>query len=147
MELEIGTVIEGKITGITKFGVFVGLPGNKTGLVHISEVSQNYVENIEDHVKEGDTVKVKVLTVSDAGKISLSIKKAIENTAGAEPRKPRPAPAGNRQLGAVRQKPDGGNENSAFENMMSKFKQSSDEKISTLKRKNPDSMRTKGRNN
>ena len=71
MQLEVGTILEGKVTGITKFGVFVELGEGKTGMVHISEVSSNYVTEITDHVKEGQTVKVKVLSVGEDGKIRL----------------------------------------------------------------------------
>lgn len=60
MQVEIGEILEGKVTGITKFGAFVELPGGKTGMVHISEVSNSYVEDISQHLKEGDQVKVKV---------------------------------------------------------------------------------------
>ena len=66
--------LKGKITGIKKFGAFVELPEGKSGLVHISEVADNYVENVEDHLSVGDEVEVKVLSIADDGKISLSIK-------------------------------------------------------------------------
>ena len=76
MQLEVGMVLEGKVTGITKFGAFIELPGGKTGMVHISEVAPTFVKEIRDFVTENQTVKVKVLTVGEDGKISLSIKKA-----------------------------------------------------------------------
>lgn len=75
MQLEVGATVEGKITRITKFGAFVELENGKTGLIHISEVSTNFVKQIEDYLKVGDNVKVKVLSVSDNGKIELSRKK------------------------------------------------------------------------
>ena len=78
MELAVGQIVEGKITGITNFGVFVDLGDGKTGMVHISEVAQTYVSEIREHVKENDVVKMKVLAISDEGKISLSIKRAAE---------------------------------------------------------------------
>ncbi len=59
MQLVVGEIVEGKVTGITNFGVFVDIGENKTGMVHISEVAQTYVNNISDFVKQGDTVKVK----------------------------------------------------------------------------------------
>ncbi len=68
--------LKGKVTGIKKFGAFVELPEGKSGLVHISEVADNYVENVEEHLSVGDEVDVKVLSIADDGKISLSIKKA-----------------------------------------------------------------------
>lgn len=78
MRLEVGSIVEAKVTGITNFGAFVELPDGKKGMVHISEVAPKYVEKISDHLSIGQQVKVKVLSVSDDGKISLSIKKAME---------------------------------------------------------------------
>lgn len=75
MQVEIGEILEGKVTGITKFGAFVELEEGKTGMVHISEVSNSYVEDINQFLKEGDVVKVKVINITEEGKISLSIKK------------------------------------------------------------------------
>ena len=77
MNLEVGMIVEGKVTGITKFGAFVDLEDGKTGMVHISEVAPTYVSDIKDFLTEGQTVKVKVLTIGEDGKISLSIKKAL----------------------------------------------------------------------
>ncbi len=76
MELAVGEIISGKVTGITKFGAFVSLPEGKTGLVHISEVDQSYVNNIRDHLTEGQEVKVKIIAIDDTGRVNLSIKKA-----------------------------------------------------------------------
>ncbi|MDR1892031.1 MAG: S1 RNA-binding domain-containing protein [Oscillospiraceae bacterium] len=132
MALEVGQIIEGKITGITKFGVFVDVGDGKTGMVHISEVAQTYVSEIKDHVQEGQAVKVKVLAVNDDGKISLSIKRAEE----LKPRSPRPQ--GERSFGPRKSAGP-----LTFEDMMSKFKQSSEDKFSDLKRKNPDAKRVK----
>ena len=75
MSIEVGNKVKRKVTGIKNFGAFVELPEGKSGLVHISEVADNYVENVNDHLSVGDEVEVKVLTVADDGKISLSIKK------------------------------------------------------------------------
>lgn len=75
MQLAIGDVLEGKVTGITKFGAFVELPEGKTGMVHISEVSADYVEDISQYLKQDQIVKVKVINITEEGKISLSIKK------------------------------------------------------------------------
>ena len=76
MELKIGDIVEGKITTITNFGVFADIGDGKSGMVHISEVARNYVNDIKEHVKVGDVVKMKVMTIGDDGKISLSIKRA-----------------------------------------------------------------------
>ena len=160
MQLEVGAVIEGKVTGITNFGAFVDIGDGKTGMVHISEVAPTFVKEIRDFVSEGQTVKVKVLDIAENGKVALSIKKAMPQQPK-ENRAPRPAngnPAGNAG-GAQRpntnyrrynqapvqpyqsagrpgnfewskKKVEGG----SFEDMMSRFKQSSDEKMSDLKR-------------
>lgn len=79
MQLEVGMILEGKVTGITKFGAFVALPGGKSGLVHISEVANAYVSDINEHLSNGQDVKVKVIGITDEGKINLSIKKAVDN--------------------------------------------------------------------
>lgn len=78
MSIEVGSKLQGKVTGITNFGAFVELPEGLTGLVHISEVADNYVKDINDHLKVGDQVEVKVINVEKDGKIGLSIKKAKE---------------------------------------------------------------------
>ncbi len=75
MELAVGEIISGKVTGITKFGAFVSLPEGKSGLVHISEVDQSYVSDIRDHLTEGQEVKVKVIAIDENGRVNLSIKK------------------------------------------------------------------------
>ncbi len=132
MQLEVGAILAGKVTGITKFGVFVDIGEGKTGMVHISEVAQSYVENINDFVKNGDEVKVKVLSVGEDGKISLSIKRAQEQPRRSGPRPPAPTP----DRPTAREWSPRRNDNLSFEDMMSKFKQSSDDKFSDLKRKN-----------
>ncbi|MBC8569800.1 S1 RNA-binding domain-containing protein [Zongyangia hominis] len=126
MQLEVGSIVEGKVTGITKFGAFVELPGGRTGMVHISEVAPTYVKEIKDHLTENQMVKVKVLNISEDGKVSLSIKRAMDN--------PTPPPRRNFQ----RQERDFSRskkgEPQTFEDMMSKFKQTSDEKMYDLKK-------------
>ena len=74
MELTVGTVLEGKVKSITNFGAFVALPENKTGMVHISEVANAYVNDIRQHLTEGQDVKVVVIGCEN-GKINLSIKR------------------------------------------------------------------------
>ena len=88
MSVELGQIVKGTVTGITKFGAFVALPGGKSGLVHISEVANAYVSDISEHLSNGQDVKVKVIAVSPDGKINLSIKKAVDNPP-AEARQPR----------------------------------------------------------
>ncbi|MBQ7288385.1 MAG: S1 RNA-binding domain-containing protein [Clostridia bacterium] len=139
-QLTVGQIVEGKITGITNFGVFVDLGEGKSGMVHISEVALTYVSNIRDHVKEGDTVQVKILNIGEDGKIALSIKKALEqnNRAKAAPKKPKPRFNDSfSSFGTPKSEPE------SFEEMMNRFKQNSEEKFSDLKRKNADMRRSK----
>lgn len=81
MQLEVGNILEGKVTGITNFGAFIDLSDGLTGMVHISEVAPTYVSQIRDHLKIGQEVKVRVLSIGEDGKISLSIKKSNGKTA------------------------------------------------------------------
>lgn len=76
MEIGVGSVLEGKVTGITKFGAFVSLGGDKSGLVHISEIADTYVNEVSEHLEKGQTVKVKVLSIDENGRINLSIRRA-----------------------------------------------------------------------
>lgn len=144
MQLTIGQIVEGKITGITNFGVFADLGEGKTGMVHISEVARTYVNDIKEFVKTGDVVKMKVLNIGEDGKVSLSIKRALEPERTNEPRERR------ERRSSAAPKIDGSytwtpkkTEPQSFEEMMNRFKQTSDEKFSDLKRKNPDARRTK----
>ena len=74
MELTVGAILEGKVKSITNFGAFIALPENKTGMVHISEVSNSYVSDIRQHLTEGQDVKVVVIGTEN-GKLNLSIKR------------------------------------------------------------------------
>lgn len=152
MQLEAGMILEGKVTGIVAFGAFVELPNGKTGLVHISEVSSEYVNDVKDHLKQGETVKVKVLSTEN-GKISLSVKQAVAENS---PRSSEKKKENKREAGRNRTKANGGskrppeefsfgNKNSdmSFDDMLQKFKQDSDEKFQDLKRSN-DSKRSGG---
>src|SRR5690625_6778000 len=76
MSIEVGSKVKGKVTGITNFGAFVELKENTTGLVHISEVADSYVKDINEHLSVGEEITVKVINVEKDGKIGLSIKKA-----------------------------------------------------------------------
>jgi len=141
MQITVGEIIEGKVTGITKFGVFVDIGGGKSGMVHISEVANTFVSDINDILKIGDTVKAKILTVSEDGKISLSIKKATEQPKKQfKSNKPPVYKPDNSYTWTPKKA-----EPASFEEMMSQFKQSSDEKFSDLKRKNGDTSRSKRR--
>jgi len=153
MQLEEGKIVSGKITGITNFGAFVELEGGVTGLVHISEISTSYVKDINDHVKIGDTVEVKVLPADKKGKIGLSIKQAImdNNPPTQKPRfERRPKSAPKLPETDLRAKPmefdwfkkDDGE--LSFEDKLNKFKQASDEKMHDIKR-NIESKRGSGK--
>ena len=138
MSIEAGMVTEGKVVGLKPFGAFVELEPGVSGMVHISEVANSYVENITDVLQMGQTVRVRVLSVSPEGKIALSIRKALPQEAapgrisgrpqGARPPRketprvwqpPRPAPAP---------------ETLSFEDMMNRYKQRSEEKLGDLNR-------------
>ena len=84
MEFTVGNIVDGVVTGITKFGAFVDIGEGKTGLVHISEVANTYVKEVSDFLKEGDQVKVKIVNVGENGKIGLSIPVA-QHPAGDRP--------------------------------------------------------------
>ena len=130
MQLEVGAVLEGKVTGITNFGAFVELGDGKTGMVHISEVAPTFVKDIREFVTENQDVKVKVLHIGEDGKISLSMKKAMAPPARPSgPAKPSSGRPGNFEWQSNRK-----NESASFEDMLSKFKQTSDDKISALKK-------------
>lgn len=109
MQVGVGEIYTGKVTGITKFGAFVELSEGVTGMVHISEIASSYVKTVEEHLKDGQEVKVQVIGINENGKISLSIKKALE-----EEKKHKPP--------------------LTFEEMMHKFKINSEENISVLKK-------------
>ncbi|SDS78775.1 S1 RNA binding domain protein [Paenibacillaceae bacterium GAS479] len=85
MAIEVGAKLQGKVTGITHFGAFVDLSGGVTGLVHISEIADNYVKDVKDHLKLEDVVTVKVINIDQGGKIGLSIKQAIDRPEGSAP--------------------------------------------------------------
>lgn len=136
MQLEVGAIVEGKVTGFTAFGAFVDLEGGKKGMVHISEVASEYVKDIKDHLKIGQEVKVKVISVAEDGKISLSIKKAVEQPKAApaqqKPKSSAPRRSSSANVWQGNKTADSGPQ--SFESMMAKFKQESDEKMSDLKR-------------
>lgn len=88
MSIEVGSKVQGKVTGITHFGAFVELPNGKTGLVHISEVADSYVKDINEVLTVGQEITVKILNVESDGKIGLSIKKAVDRPVSERPERP-----------------------------------------------------------
>ena len=156
MGFEVGSVLEGKVTGITKFGAFVSLPGNCSGLGHISEIAYSYVNDVHEHLTEGQTVTVKVIGIDANNRINLSIKQTLPPPARPERR---PAPrgeggqsgerrphnnAGRRpqtfQAEAVQQKGP-----QSFEDQLKQFMASSDSKLSELHMNEVRSRRGGGR--
>jgi S1 RNA binding domain protein len=142
MDLEIGSILTGKVTGITKFGAFVTVAPGKSGLVHISEISNTYVNDIHDHLTENQEVKVKVIGIDQNGRVNLSIK-------AVSPTQARPVQNGN----SMRNTPPRGrscfsprSQNSftpraqssatvdlSFEDKLKRFMQDSDSKISGIR--------------
>ena len=139
MQLQVGMVIEGKVTGITKFGAFVALPEGKSGLVHISEIANTFVNDVHDYVQDGQTVKVKIIGIGDDGKINLFIKKADEHAPQQrqDQRPPRPASAAQpRQYGGPRQavpRANGPTGDVSFEDKLKQFMQESDSRMADNK--------------
>ena len=143
MQVEEGQILKGKVTGITKFGAFVELDGGASGLVHISEVSLDYVNDINEHLKIGDIVEVKVLPSEKKGKIGLSIKQALKDKMPRtssdkksfkkrEPRRERSAPP-DFSCPPVEFSFSSGGEELSFEDKLNKFKQVSDERMHDIK--------------
>ena len=130
MELTVGEVLEGKVTGIAKFGAFVALDGGKSGLVHISEIANTFVSDVNEYLKVGQTVKVKVIGISDEGRINLSIKRALEppkqesapRSREAQPKRDRPARTPVPPAAST-------SGNMDFEDRLKKFMQESDSRI------------------
>lgn len=118
MSIEVGNIVEGKVTGITNFGAFVLLANGQTGLVHISEVADTYVNDIKDYLKENDVVKVKIINVRD-GKIGLSIKQVNSDGTSRPPRRPPFRDRRGRQT---------------FEDKLNRFMRDSDERLASLRR-------------
>ncbi|SHI19713.1 S1 RNA binding domain protein [Sporobacter termitidis DSM 10068] len=134
-----GSIVTGKVTGITKFGAFVTLAPGKSGLVHISEIANSYVNDIREHLTEGQEVTVKVIGLDDNGRINLSIKAALPPAPKPDiPRRPKMPPI--RQPGDRPYSPQQASEPS-FEDKLKRFMQDSDSKISGIKqyadKKNP----------
>ncbi len=113
MSIEVGSKLKGKVTGITNFGAFVELKKGTTGLVHISEVADNYVKDINDHLAVGDEIQVKVINVQEDGKIGLSIKRAKD-------------PEERRKSAKERQE--------SFDTLMNRFLRDSEDRLASLKR-------------
>lgn len=143
MDLEIGSVYEGRVTGITKFGAFVQLAPGKSGMVHISEVANTFVDDISNYLKIGQEVKVKLIAIDAQGRVNLSIKKALSPPPSAEKpvrrqASPQPAPAPRPRASASELQyaqdqstlPRG---DDSFESKLKAFMQSSESRMSDLR--------------
>lgn len=142
MSLTVGTIVKGKVTGITNFGAFVETEDGSRGMIHISEISRSYVEDIHTVLKVGQTLDVKVISINEQGKIALSLKQ-LEEGDGAKklPKKAKPQPKPRKKYEpapAVTSPGDfewqASSAGGSFEDMMSKFKRTSEDKMSDLKR-------------
>lgn len=122
MDLTVGSVVDGVVTGITKFGAFVEIAPGVTGLVHISEVADTYVKEVSDFLKEKDAVKVKVVSIGENGKIGLSIKQAL-------PPKPKVVPSPQPVFLSAKPKDE-----IPFEDKLAKFMKDSNDRLVDLKR-------------
>ncbi len=153
MQIEVGLIYEGKVTGITKFGAFVDIGEGKSGMVHISEVANSYVKDINDVLKLGDNVRVKLVAINPDGKLSLSIKQADGNAeekpsrkekgrGGYRTRQPREKYQSSGRPGDYEWRPSE-NSGGSFEDMMSRFKKQSDDKLSDFKRANGENRKSR----
>ncbi len=149
MSIEVGNILPGKVTGITNFGAFVDLGNRKTGLVHISEVSNSYIKDIQDVLTVGDEVQVKVMEISGDGKVSLSIRRASADSSEEKvEEKPKFQKSASRnQEGQGFKKPYAAKSAPSFEKkspsqakvndfdaMMSSFLKDSEDRLTSLKR-------------
>lgn len=149
MSIEVGEKVTGTVSGITNFGAFIDLGDRKTGLVHISEVSDSFIKDIKDVLKVGEQVTVKVMSIGDDGKIGLSIRRAVdkpvETAAPARERTSSSSYQGRRDSGSTGrsssgyQKTDRGSRNAGpkkedFDTLMSSFLKDSDDRLTSLKR-------------
>lgn len=135
MEPEVGSILEGKVTSIMKFGAFVSLEGGKSGLVHISEVANTFVNDVHDYLQEGQTVKVRVLA-SENGKVNLSVKRALpqEDRSAIRPQqtaRPAPRPYQPRSFYRAPVQPSG---DLSFEDRLKQFMTASEGKMADLNR-------------
>lgn len=140
MELTVGSIVDGKVTGIMKFGAFVSLPEGRSGLVHISEIAYTYVSEVSDFLKVGQEVKVKIIGIDENGRINLSIKKTQDPPA-------RPGnnrrPAGGAPGASFT--PKAAPQPASFEDKLKQFMQDSDSKLSGVRQYEKNSRRRGGR--
>ena len=125
MQLKVGEIVEGTVKSLTKFGAFVALDANTTGLVHISEVAHAYVSDLHEYLTEGQTVKVMVIGL-DNGKINLSIKRTLPAPTRQQSQRPRGGAQQRRQQPSAPQQ-------KSFDDMLKQFMSESDSKMSSIR--------------
>jgi len=128
MAVQVGSIIEGKVTAIKPFGMFVAISETEQGLVHISQVANGFVKDINEHFSVGDEVKVKVLSIDDAGKISLSVRAALPQ----EERDARDDRRGGNRGGDRNARRDN---SASFEDKLKKWLKHSEENLATINKK------------
>ncbi len=159
MELEVGNILTGKVVTITKFGAFVSVAPGKSGLVHISEIANTYVNDVNEFLTVGQEVKVKLISIDQTGRINLSIKQAQENApaaprrtgapslrTGAAPQRsfnnaPRPEPRRPQNFGGQVNTNSG---DASFEDKLKRFMQDSESKMSGSKQYEKRTSRRRG---
>ena len=134
MSIEVGAKLQGKVSGITNFGAFIDLGEGKTGLVHISEISNGFVKDIHDVLTVGDEVTVKVTSVGDDGKVGLSIRNAQDQLQPEKKPFKREFRDNNRPKPAPKGKPQNNSGKQDFDSLMSSFLKDSDDRLSSIKR-------------
>lgn len=144
MEFGVGSIVDGKVTGITNFGAFVSLPEGKSGLVHISEIAHTYVNVVAEHLTVGQEVKVKVIGIDESNRINLSIKKAMDPPANPQRNYERPPRPVNKEFREHRDTKENSRpqvfaprpapkEPTDFEDKLKVFMQSSDNKLAEMR--------------
>ena len=140
MDLEVGSILDGKVTGITKFGAFVAVAPGKTGLVHISEIANTYVSDVHDFLTEGQEVKVKVIAIDPNGRVNLSIRQLQSppppqaKTAGTPRSQTGPAaPNPGRRAAAAAAASAAQQQPASFEDKLKRFMHDSDTKLAGAK--------------
>jgi len=131
MAVQVGSIIEGKVTAIKPFGMFVAINETQQGLVHISQVANGFVKDINEHFSVGDEVKVKVLSIDDAGKISLSVRAALP----APERENRDERRGGGNRGGDRGGYAKRDNAASFEDKLKKWLKHSEENLATINKK------------
>lgn len=122
MAVEVGSIVEATVTKLLKYGMLVKLPDGETGFVHISEVDESFVQDVNEFFRPDDAVEVKVLGTSERGTLECSVKQALREQRRAEGEEPAPRPRMTQEQRA------------SFEDKLSDFMKQSSERLLDLKR-------------